>query len=765
MFQFFLNPWLLAGLVGIGLPVLAHLISRRRFDVVEWGAMQFLNPSRKTRRRMKLEELLLLLLRMAVVGLLVLAASRPWIPGGWLSGYRSAGSRTVVLVIDGSNSMSRSDGVSSVHQQAVRRAVQFLQTLQGGDTVSVIDARDQPVPIIESPLQDLAAVGEQLNSLPPPGGACAMLPALERALSILGRSSAATREIVVLTDRQAEAWKTTDTAAWLRFDDLLKLPAVRPRIWVMDTSTGLSQLSHNIAVGQLELSRELTVPGFPLRLRTMVRNEADTETAVTIRLLLDGQPLAGRTQNLRIPPHSATSVEFEHALREAGSHVLSVEAESANDEIRADDSSHAAVRSMPSLPVLVLNGAPSVNPEQRASFFVQTAFAAVEVGEPWVAATVVDADSATAADLRNQAAVVCCNVSRLTPAFAAALEQFVRSGGGLLVACGDHLTPTEFDACFRNAGMLGSIQLSRIRQSAPNAADRVQVAPLSIQPGWLERFRSDPGRTFLKSDFLSWAVLSVVKEAVSRPAGGDTTAAIPQSPAVLATLTTGDPLLIEATHGEGRVLLLSSSLDRSGNDLPSRADFVPFLHEAVFRIATARSRRNVPVGEALIVAVPQAAPDPLAVDLQSESSQFDVLLSDGQTVQVPAESSGAELRGVIRQTNRPGILRTTFRIAAQQGAAAADPAAQNSTDAFVVNYDHTEDLFQPLQGDDRARLATNERVRFTESLEELQQRMYGDETTTELWTLLMFGFLGLLVAELLLTRRVILRGYGAEALA
>jgi len=151
MIQYFLNPWLLAGLVGIGLPLAAHLISRRRFDVVDWGAMQFLNPSRKTRRRMQLEELLLLLLRMGVIGLLALAASRPWIPGGWLHGYRSAGSRTVVLVIDGSNSMSRSDGVSSVHQQAVRRATEFLQTLQGGDTVAVVDARDQPLAIVESP--------------------------------------------------------------------------------------------------------------------------------------------------------------------------------------------------------------------------------------------------------------------------------------------------------------------------------------------------------------------------------------------------------------------------------------------------------------------------------------------------------------------------------------------------------------------------------------------------------------------------------------
>jgi len=776
MFQFFLNPWLLLGLAGIGLPLAAHLISRRRFDVVDWGAMQFLNPSRKTRRRLKLEELLLLLLRMAVVGLLVLAASRPWIPGGWLYGYRSAGSRTVVLVIDGSNSMSRSDGVSSVHQQAVRRATEFLQTLQGGDTAAVVDARDQPVAVVESPLQDTGAVSEQLRALPPPGGACAMLPALERALAILGRSSAVSREIVVFTDRQAGAWRTTDAAAWLRFDDLLKLPAVRPRIWVLDASTGLAELNRNVAVGRLDLSRELTVPGFPLRLRTVIRNESGQESAVPVRLLLDGQPLAGRTQSLRIPPHGETAVEFEHALREAGTHVLSVEAESADDAIRADNVSHAAVRSRTSLPVLVLNGRPAVDEEQRASFFVQTAFAAVDAGDPWVVAEVRDADAAAPQDLRNQAAVVCCGVSRLTPAFAAALEQFVRAGGGLLVACDDQLTPTAFDGCFRTAGMLSGLQVTRVRQAPPAATDQVQVAPLSIQPGWLERFRSDPGRTFLKTGFQSWAVLNVIRSAVPQAAVvADAGSARPvAAPAVLAQLTTGDPLLVEAEHGAGRILVLSSSLDRSGNDLPSRADFVPFLHEAVFHIAAASSRRNVSAGEALIVtAANSVAPAAAKAEVPAaaaaeqtaaaEQPQFAVTMPDGRVVTVPAEPVGAELRAVIRDTNRPGILRSQLG-----GENLRQPAAGASVadaDAFVVNYDHSEDQFQPLAGDDRARLATNDRVRFATSLDELQERMYGDETTTELWTLLMFGFLGLLIGELLLTRRVILRGYGAEALA
>ena len=63
----FLNIAMLLGLAAMALPVLAHLISRRRFDIVEWGAMQFLQLGRKTRRRIRLEELLLMLMRMGIL--------------------------------------------------------------------------------------------------------------------------------------------------------------------------------------------------------------------------------------------------------------------------------------------------------------------------------------------------------------------------------------------------------------------------------------------------------------------------------------------------------------------------------------------------------------------------------------------------------------------------------------------------------------------------------------------------------------------------
>src|SRR5215468_11328665 len=98
---FGLNTWMLAGLVALLIPPLIHLLNRRRYDVVDWGAMQFLQVSEVTRRRILIEEVLLMALRMGLIAVLVLALAQPFTDRNVLSaGGRP--SRDVVLVFDGS---------------------------------------------------------------------------------------------------------------------------------------------------------------------------------------------------------------------------------------------------------------------------------------------------------------------------------------------------------------------------------------------------------------------------------------------------------------------------------------------------------------------------------------------------------------------------------------------------------------------------------------------------------------------------------------
>ncbi len=775
MLQFLVNPWMLLGLVGIALPVMAHLLSRRRFDVVEWGAMQFLNPSRKTRRRLKLEELLLLLLRIGLISLIVFAVTRPMVPSGWLSGYRSAGSRTVVLVIDGSNTMSRSDGVNSVHQNAIRRASDFLRTLGPDDNVALIDARDQPRSVIESPLRDINTVEEQIRTLPPPGGSCAMLEAIEKAIGILGRSSSSAREIVVFTDRQGYGWKTANESEWSRIDDMLKFPSVRPQVWVVDVAPQLGPIGRNVSVGRIEMSREMTVPDFPIRLRVAVRNDSDKEVQVPVRLLLDGQALAGETQNPSIPARSETLLEFDHAIRSEGTHILSVQVDASEDSIAVDNVSHASVHVAGSLSVLLVNGTTSATAAERDTFFAELAFAPPEGKPPWVDARVVDAAELKSSDFQSAVVAVFCNVDKISPEAAAGLSDFVAKGNGVIIACGPNTTPESFQQCFGDSGLMPQLQIVRTREAPPVVDQRIHVAPLSIQSGWLERFRSDPARSFLKATFTAWCLTKPAPVAKPNATFGDaqkkqgakgaskkktevSADTADGSAVVLAQLSTGDPLILQSRHGDGFVLLMTSTLDRTWNDLATRSDFVPFLHEAVFHVASSRVHRNVEFAEPLVArfASPGNSP-PADVNgkLDGSLQEFNFTTPDKTVMPVTAAEDGPGVVAILADTFAPGVYQIE---------SSAD-SKESLKDAFVVNYDHAEDNLAPLNADDKARLATNDRVRFSASLDELTKRMYGDESVTELWAVLLAVFLLFLIAELLLTRRTIRKGYGGEALA
>src|ERR1700676_1243286 len=125
LFAFFgmMLTTLLAGGAAVGVPVIIHLLNRRRYKIVTWAAMRFLlNAQKQNTRRMRVEQLLLLLVRMALVALIVvaMAAGMPglepvwaYVPnwGGWFGDPTKTFDQRVhhVMVLDASMSMNLKD--------------------------------------------------------------------------------------------------------------------------------------------------------------------------------------------------------------------------------------------------------------------------------------------------------------------------------------------------------------------------------------------------------------------------------------------------------------------------------------------------------------------------------------------------------------------------------------------------------------------------------------------------------------------------------
>ena len=76
----FLNPWLLAGLAGVAIPILIHLVRRQAAKPIDWGAMRFLFDTVAVRRRKMEWEDLLMAARCLLLALLALALARPFVP-------------------------------------------------------------------------------------------------------------------------------------------------------------------------------------------------------------------------------------------------------------------------------------------------------------------------------------------------------------------------------------------------------------------------------------------------------------------------------------------------------------------------------------------------------------------------------------------------------------------------------------------------------------------------------------------------------------
>ena len=749
---------MLAGLLGLSLPILAHLLSKKRYDVVHWGAMQFLELNPNAKRKLRLEQLLLLLLRMALIALIVFALARPWASGGVFSHLAPANNRDVVLIIDGSYSMGWEGGAVTPHQAALRKAARILEDLNSGDTVGLIDARDQVRTVIETPSRDFTFVREELDKLPPPSGSTNLPAAIHRAVSMLSATTNPSREIIVLTDGQSLGWKAEDENLWARLDDLRKQLPVPPRLWVWNVTrpdgeenaaTTSPAARTNFSVDRLALSRELTVPDFPIRLKTKVHYhagkktsaDAPQEAARKVYLEVDGQRLREKQQTVLLKPGGEAGVEFEYRFPSAGSHVLSVVLD--KDNLPGDNRAEAAVTVAEAIPVLLVDGRPGLDATKTETFFLQAALSPSLLEHPLVKATVISWESFQPSQLDKKAVVILADVPRLNGSQTEALKSFVSKGGGLLMALGDGVDAAAYNEVLYEDGQ-GVLPAKLLQIQTPPKKDEpgVNVQDASLELSWLMPFRRASEGQFYTVRFDKWwLVLPAPANASNKKTEADVS-----TPIVAAQLETGDPLLLTRKFGKGSVMLLTSPVDAEShwNTLGVRQHtFVPLIYEMVFHLASPGTSRNVETGMPLVVEVP--------ADLKWEDYIF---AGPDETGHAPAPQPTPDGRLFVRlnETQLPGVY--TFRHQVKPSPPAALPPEH-----FVANFDRSESDLTPLSEEEQKLLEEGSRTTFITGLANLMENMVDDSTRAELFRYLMVLFLIILVGEVVMTRRLVQGGH------
>ena len=220
----FLNPLLLWGLLAASIPVLIHLINKRRHKTIQWAAMQFLlKATRESRGKKKLRHILILTCRALAIAALAFAAARPIVSG--LIGWGGGSIDTVVLLLDRSASMETKpgDGLAPRRQIVIEKVRDTMKTL-GATRLVLIDSASGKPQEIPSPdvLSEIAATA--------PTDTAADFPTLlARAAEFLADTTGRS-EVWLASDLQTSNWQPEDerwSAARASLAALPQKPAVR----------------------------------------------------------------------------------------------------------------------------------------------------------------------------------------------------------------------------------------------------------------------------------------------------------------------------------------------------------------------------------------------------------------------------------------------------------------------------------------------------------------------------------------------------------
>ncbi|MBX9678579.1 MAG: BatA and WFA domain-containing protein [Gemmataceae bacterium] len=574
MFLSFLNLALLAGLAGLAIPPIIHFFHRRRHDVVDWGAMQFLEFSTARRRKFFLEEVLLLLARMALVALLVFFLAQPMMEG-WLADRLHRPSRDVVFVLDTSASMTTNGAEGSPWRRAHDALAKDLERRGANDRVGLVVAglpAAIAVPLTHAP-GDLDPV---LRELPTPRGAADGPAAIELAwhhLREFGRH--AEREIVVVTDRQTLGWFDAEAMAkWRSVGDRMqsteKQPVPQMR-WISVQPP--EQPGTNYSLERITPSRRLAGVGQKTSFSAVVVRHGDApSTTMNIVFEIDGTPI-GRTK-LEVK-QARTDVRFDHRFERSGAFLVTMRFADANDVLAADDRQDVVFEVLPELPILLVDAEDPGSPSST-TFYLRKAFA--EPGDK-TRTSLVSAKVVRAANLSRDTilpkegaaprVVILSDVAKWEPDQIRDLERFVHQGGGLL-----HLIGPRAGAA-KNGSLAASFEAG-IRVNGSAVIDP-KATPLRLDPATflhpaLKLF-ADPSRPSLGvMPHRQWAKLEA------------------DSGMIVARFANGDPWLVASKHGQGQLLVSSLPMDGSWDAVLAKSwEFPVLIHELVFALADVRS--------------------------------------------------------------------------------------------------------------------------------------------------------------------------------
>ncbi|HSV16616.1 MAG TPA: BatA domain-containing protein [Tepidisphaeraceae bacterium] len=715
----FLNPLMLAGVGGAAVPVVLHLLSRARYRTVDWGAMMFLTGvDARQRRSTRLKQWSLLLVRSLIVAALALALARPAI-SSHNANLGGNGTATAVIILDDSASMACVENGRSRLDLARQAALQILSAMNRGDQVAFIPTGTPLAPADRAPTSDLQSVAARIAAVRPGFGQADFVNSLSRAADVLERYERVNREIYIITDRQAISWRRVASDPFRRAWHARFPGGPAPRTTVITVG---GDTANNLVVESLDVLNPPIIKDQPTDLEIHVRNiGAQPHSNIPMTVSVGGRAVAELPVTLA--PDSTAVLHATIRAPESGSRLITAALKAGG--LTADNRLDRAVDVYAPLKVLIV-GDEDADPGKtqpsrwsaasliRLALTPNASSGAPGGADPAIVKVVVPSKFA-AADLDGVDVVILANIDRFGSSQARDLEQFVFSGGGMLIAPGNVSRVDEYNnVLFRfGAGILPA----SLSPPTPLATTGTLLVDVDL---------THPIFGFLNGHTDILGTAAVLRYFPATPRTADVR--------VLGSYASGYPFLIEGAAGRGRVLLVTTSLDADWTTLPQTSFYLPFLQSAVRYLAgNGPNNRNLAPSQPIIASIAEPV----------EEHSANLRLPNGETEQLPVLRLEDRTEIRFNRTDEPGVYRLRYRSEGKERLL-----------HYVIVSPRAESDLTPMNDAQWAAVTDAVGLQHIDAGETpVVSTVARDRAGRELWMPVMAGVIVLAAAEMLLARR------------
>lgn len=494
----FISPLLFwAGLGAVSAPILIHLLNRQKYKRIRWAAMEFLLLAfKRTRRRMQIEHLIILILRCLTMLMLGMVLAQP------LLGAFVSGSRDVYVLVDDSYSMNYKSGEDTTFKRGQDALTQIITNLNPKDDIHVVmlsevvkrrrlgGAVEPKFEATDGTLNknDIERIKSEIPNLKASDMRTDMLAGLEEMYQLIFGASnkeQLTKELYIITDFQRNSWglapiKTitgTDSettapgevdvaAVQKKFRDLFadlaqSRDGMEAKVVLVDVGEENSdQKKENFVIQNVTVDQKELVTGSFANFEVTVRNNGFTERNAVVEFYVDEAVTALTKTISNLKPNESASVTFRKRFTDtdAGAHYVTAVV---NDELVADSAYYLGFKVRQGLKVLLVDGdkQPDVADIRSETWILRYILCPQSPDETptenqqrlYILPPVVTDRLRGAKDesYDNYQIVMIANLkiteSSPTDEQIELLENYVRNGGKLVIWVGDNVNATEYN--------------------------------------------------------------------------------------------------------------------------------------------------------------------------------------------------------------------------------------------------------------------------------------------------------------------------------